>query len=355
MTVVALAWLAAAALYWLAATRATGTLGSPAENSGRWAGDRVLLVRPLHGAPGFLRPCLASLLEAARRARARVILAAEDPADPAIMVARQLSEERTDVELRCGPGPSGRNRKIANLMQALSGTAADVLVLSDADVRVPGDYVARVVAPLADPSVGLSTCPYRSVAARSLLSRVDALLTNVRFLPSTCLAVRLEGLHFALGATIALRRDALKAAGGLEPLLDEAADDHALARNVERAGFRLAWVPMVLEHHLGEEPIGRVVRRHLRWLRVIRHARPWGYLGLLVTHGLPPLLWLVWQNGWPLAWALAGWWAYQGFLVWRRRAVLGLRPSDLLLLPVGDVAALLLYAGGWLGRAEPPD
>ena len=37
----------------------------------------------------------------------------------------------------------------------------DYLVIADSDVRVTRDYLARVVAPLLDPSVGIITCCYR--------------------------------------------------------------------------------------------------------------------------------------------------------------------------------------------------
>src|SRR5439155_21751602 len=101
------------------------------------------------------------------------------------------------VTVRVGPGPPG-NPKVANMIQMTSDVDADVLLQSDADVRVRPGYVAAMTAPFADPSVGLVTCPYRSLPIRSIPSRLDALITNTHFLPSACLAVRLEGLHFGL-------------------------------------------------------------------------------------------------------------------------------------------------------------
>ncbi len=358
---VAVLWLVASVGYWIAAMRAVQRLGDsdriePASNTHAWR-PTVTLARPLHGAPHYLRSCLLSLFEAARRSGAGVRLGIQPPEDPARSVVEELLRGREQpVDVRSDPAPPGGNRKVANLIQALDGCDADIVVLSDADISLPVDYVARVTAPLADPSVGLTTCPYRSVPSRSILSRVDALLTNIRFLPSTCLAIRAEGLHFALGATIAVRRDVLELSGGLSELLDEAADDHALACNVERAGYRLAWVPMLLEHHLAEESIGRMMRRQLRWLAVIRSARPFGYLGLLVAHGLVPALWLAVKSGVQTGcWVVVGWWGLEMLLAWRRREILGVTARDLPLLPIVDVAAALLYAGGWVSRARPPD
>ena len=46
----------------------------------------------------------------------------------------------------------------------------------------------------------------------------------------------LEGMKFALGPTMAMRRDALDAVGGFEPLADYCADDYVLGREVAESG-----------------------------------------------------------------------------------------------------------------------
>jgi len=174
-----------------------------------WAArQRIVLLRPLHGVTPYLDDCLESLWLAASNAGASIRLAAEragqlQPAAEsqleAVLVALRERYPRVRAELVRGKGPAGSNRKVANLVQGLDQASFDVLVLSDADMDVPPDYVTSVVGPLRDPVVGLTTCPYRSVPVRSLVSRIDALLTNTRFLPNTCMAVSKEALHFALG------------------------------------------------------------------------------------------------------------------------------------------------------------
>ena len=41
----------------------------------------------------------------------------------------------------------------------------ELLLVNDSDIRVPSDYLRKVIAPLADASVGLVTCLYRGVAS----------------------------------------------------------------------------------------------------------------------------------------------------------------------------------------------
>jgi ceramide glucosyltransferase len=247
---------------------------------------------------------------------------------------------------------------MANLIQMSEGLGAEILLFSDADVRVPDDYVDRAIAPFKDTEVGLVTFPYRSVPGSCMASRTEALITNTHFLPSVAMALEIQGLHFALGASIGVRREALERAGGLEALLEVCGDDYEMARTIERAGYRLEMVPLMLEHHVDGAGWRDAASRQLRWARVVRNERLRGYLGQGVTHGTVPALALgagAALSGWGAAgWLLPlAWWGGQAAGLWRRRGILALRVTDLLLLPLVDVAAFLIWLGGCFGRPRP--
>jgi hypothetical protein len=114
----------------------------------------------------------------------------------------------------------------------------------------------------------------------------------------------------------------------------------------------------MLEHHVEGTGWRDAASRQLRWSRVVRDERLRGYLGQGVTHGTVPALALgavaafsgIGAAGWllPLAW-----WAAQAAGLWRQRGILALRGTDLLLLPVVDIAAFLIWAGGCFGRPRP--
>ena len=94
------------------------------------------------------------------------------------------------------------------------------------------------------------------------------------------------GLHYGLGSTLAVRREALEKAGGLLPLVDHLADDYELGARVAQAGYRVELSAEVVETDVPAYGWRGFFDHQLRWLRTVRDARPWGYAGLIFTHGL---------------------------------------------------------------------
>lgn len=361
LLVVILGWLGVSVAYRIVAFASLGRMCASGDaRSPRVTpeGD-VVALRPLRGAGTQLESCLDSLWRAGKSSGMKIVVAIADEKDSASEVVARVRERwpETTCRVAVGDGPPGLNLKVSNQVQAARDESPAFWLLSDADVRVPDDYAERLLEPFSDAGVGLATCPYVSVPARSAVSRIDALVTNSHFLPNACLAARFEGLHFGLGATIAVRGQALDEIGGLASLLDLAADDFWLARKVEDAGWRLAWVPMVVEHVLEEEGWRSVLSRHVRWSRVTRASRPAGFVGSIVTQDLPPTLacaGVLAALGGP-AWApLAGWWLLRSATLWRRRALVRFRARDAWLVPLVDLAALGVWVAGLFGSAEPP-
>ena len=346
------AWLFAALIYqsaaWVALARLLRRTEEPRDSPGPLPSCTIL--RPLRDAP----PGAEELLRAIGALGASVIAGTESDVGPAAAVVRRVAGRLPPgrLTLNTGPAPSGSNRKVANLIRMLPEAKGEIVIFMDGDVGAPPSYLPAVLSPFADPRVGLVTCPYRSVGGRALSDRLDVLLTNTGFLPSVALAASLEGVKFALGATIAIRRSALDEIGGLEPFLDLLADDHALGSRVREAGHEIVLAPVLLDHHVGSSVWRERWRRHLRWARTTRAVRPGGYAGTIVTHGLVPAIGLALIPGGPLggAAALAAWAAVRlGGVAWLSEP-LGLRALDLLLIPAADAIAFAIFVGGLMGR-----
>ena len=135
--------------------------------------------------------------------------------------------------------------------------------------------------------VGLVTALYHGRAHGSLPSRLESLGIATDFQAGVLLSKWIEGgLHYGLGSTLAVRREALDKIGGLQVLVDHLADDYELGSRVAGAGYRVALSPEVVETNLPAYGWRGFIDHQLRWARTVRDARPWGYAGLIFTHGL---------------------------------------------------------------------
>ncbi len=100
----------------------------------------------------------------------------------------------------------GTNRKVNNLALLAKEAQHDFLVQSDGDVRVGPNYLREVLAPFADPSVGVVSCFYRAIAQPNLPAELEAVGTASDFFAGALVADWMEGVTFALGASVATRR-----------------------------------------------------------------------------------------------------------------------------------------------------
>jgi ceramide glucosyltransferase len=258
----------------------------------------------------------------------QLLFGVSDPADPAIEVVRKLQAKYPNlpIDLIVCDRVLGANTKVSNLVQMLPAARHELLFVNDSDIRVPSDYLRKVVSPLADSAVGLVTCLYRAVASPTLGSRLEALGISTDFVPGVLSARFLEkGLHFGLGSTLAFRRRDLEAIGGFDALLDYLADDYELGRRIAATGKRVELSAATVTTFLPAYTLRQFLRHQLRWSRTIRDARRWGYAGLLFTFGLP------WALGMLLA-AHGAAWAWSLFaMTFGARLAVGFDAAELVL------------------------
>ncbi len=208
------------------------------------AGPGITVFKPVKGLEPGTREGLESFLSQDYRPY-QVIFGVRDPEDPVVALLRELRQRQAgpEIEIVFCPRNLGLNPKISNLRQMQDRARYDLLIIADADVKVAPDMLSRVAAAFKDPEVGLVSCPYRFGPARTLGAKLEALTIAADFIPSVATAHYVEGIRFALGATMALSRQALEASGGFEPLADFLADDYQLGFRVAAAGFKVKILP----------------------------------------------------------------------------------------------------------------
>jgi ceramide glucosyltransferase len=248
---------------------------------------RVAVLKPLHGSTNSLAANLVSFLEIAYP-RVEFYFGVESYEDAAaeIPVALRQRYQYANITLVIGEEPNCSNRKIAKLVKmADRAEKAEVFVLSDADVSVERDYLKRIVGELmSDEKIGIVTCAYRARPGGSFASRLEALYVNTDFLPQILLAEMVEPMHYALGATIAIKRKVLEAAGGFRAVKNMLADDFYLGNFVNTQGFEIKLSDTIVTLTCEEKSFSDFWHHQLRWARTYRTVRPIS-IATILMHG----------------------------------------------------------------------
>jgi len=212
-----------------------------------------------------------------------------DKDDPAVAILDRLQRDFPDRRIRVlvGSGSNAPNDKVAKLARLVSEAHHEIVVISDSDVRARPDYLRTLVAPLADPEIGAVTCLYVPIKEKSLAESLQTIGMVSDFYPSILVARQLDGVKFALGPSIATTRTRLAEFGGYHALENRPGDDLLVGRLIAEQGYRVELLPYAIETVADYQSMPDLVQKRLRWVVVMRHMRPWGHLGLLLTLGLP--------------------------------------------------------------------
>jgi len=248
----------------------------------------VTIFKPLHGWEDQLAANLESFFHQ-DYPDYEVILGVRDANNPAARIAQEVRQRHPDIPSRLvvsGP-PEWPNAKVFSLDKMLAASSRSFCIISDSDVRVAPDFLRNTIPSLLDPKVGLVTCMYRGVPASDFWSRLEALGLSIEMSSGVLVADMMEGMRFALGPAMAVRRNTIEAIGGIASVADYYSDDFELGNRVWAAGYKV-----VLSHHIVENVLTprspmRTLGDQLRWMKSTRYSRPAGHAGTGLTYALP--------------------------------------------------------------------
>ena len=315
----------------------------------------ISILKPLKGADPELEANLRTCFQQEYPGDWEIVFALADPADPAADIVRKLESEFSLVHSRLlivGDSPYA-NAKVWSLEKLCAASAHDLVVMSDADIRVTPTMLSTIAAEFSsNPKLGLATCPYRAVAGPSLWSQTEALGMNTEFISGVLVARMIEGMRFTLGPTVAARKVAIEAAGGWRSLQNFLAEDFVLGQRVTAKGWRSILSSYVVEHRIGSEALGPNFAHRLRWNRSTRRSRPLGYIGQLFTNPLP-IFFAVWPlTGFELGFLGAAVMLRFTVAFAAQNGVLNdeFRPRDLYQLPLQDLMSFCFWIAGFFGN-----
>lgn len=205
---------------------------------------RVVVFCPCRGVdPGFRENVQSILNQDYPDYRAVFIL--DSATDPA---ARPLAELNATV-LIAGTATT-RGQKVHNLIHGVEHDAGDaeVFVFCDADARFSKAWIERLVAPLDQEKVGVSS-GYRWYVAES--GGLPALLRST-WNASVVTTLGDHGRNFAWGGSMALRREVFDRIGVRDVWEGAISDDYAVTRAALRSGKKISFVPECLIPSYGD-------------------------------------------------------------------------------------------------------
>ena len=316
----------------------------------------ITLLKPLKGCDERTAECLQSWFAQDYPRPVQILFGVASLDDPVCKIVTQLLRElpHRDAQLVVCPEKLGTNAKVSKLAQLEHLAESEVVVISDADVRVPVDFLANAVAPLRDERVGLVNAFYRLAHPATTAMRWEAVAVNADFWSMVLQSRTLAPLDFALGAAMVTRRKQLAEIGGFAAIADCLADDYQLGHRIARRGYRIELTPIVAE--CWDPPMGwsDVWRHQLRWARTVRVSKPAGYFFSILNNA----------TFWPLLWFALRPSAWSGFVLslsfitrvftalhlqWKlNQSAVGDR--NWWLAPVKDLLQVGLWVGAFCGR-----
>jgi ceramide glucosyltransferase len=274
--------------------------------------------------------------------------------DPAVAAAEKIIAEfggRIHARLIVTGESPIPNAKAFSLTRLVREARHEVLVMSDSDIRVTPGLLSHLARELQGNHIGLISCPYLAVPGQSIWSRLEAIGMNTELLGGVLVARMIEGMRFALGCTLAVRRSVLEDMGGFSYLQEFLAEDFVIGQRAAELGHGVLFSSHVIEHRIGSQTMMHSLGHRMRWARSTRRSRPLGYWGQIFTYPLPLslLLWAAYPAAWPAVFLT---------LILRSGAALAtaryvvhdpVTQKQWWLLPVQDVMGFFIWISGFVG------
>jgi len=249
----------------------------------------VSVLKPLCGSEPRLYECLRSFCDQ-DYPEYQIVFGVHNADDPAIAVVDRLRAEfpERDITLVCDDSIHGSNLKISNLINMVSASRHEYLVVSDSDVKIRRDGLRAIVDPMVkDHRIGAVSCLYAGQATAGLVSRLGELNINGWIVPSVLLDKSINNIDCALGAVLLLRRAALDSIGGFASVRDHLADDHQIGELMTRAGWRVHLSHFTVETMVDETSLLALIRHEIRWAQTVWVTRPLDHVLSVATCLLP--------------------------------------------------------------------
>lgn len=238
-----------------------------------WPGLTVL--KPIKGLEEQLEENLRSFFDQDYDGPLQLVFASTEARDPGLRLARRVAAQYPDRDVRfvLSDPDFGRNPKVANLAGALAAARHDLVLQTDANVRLRPGYLRAVVQEFQSTDAAMLGSLIAGVGERSFGAALDNIQLTTFTTPAICIASEVVDVQCVIGKSMLFRRSELESLGGLTLVKDVLAEDFVLGQTYQNAGKKVVLSRLTVDNVNIDTSVASFLSRHSRWLkmRVVIH------------------------------------------------------------------------------------
>jgi ceramide glucosyltransferase len=249
----------------------------------------ISIVQPMCGVEPYSRETLASIF-ALDYPEYEIVFCISHAVDPIAPLVRGFIDAHPAIPARLlvGDDRIGVNPKFNNVVKGWKAARHSWIVMADSNVLMPPDYLTRLISRWR-PDTGIVSSPPIGSRPENFVAHLECAFLNT-YQARWQYAAESVGHGFAQGKTMLYRRDVIEAAGGIEALGVETAEDAASTKLIRRQGLHAYLVDRPFAQPIGPRRLRAVWKRQLRWARIRRECFPGHFGSEIITTSVFTLL-----------------------------------------------------------------
>lgn len=178
------------------------------------------------------------------------IFSFQTPDDPAIDVVKKAIKNHPEIDCQIivNPVMNGLNGKSSNMVNGVKVSKYDIVMFGDSDIRIKEDFIVKMVRPLKEEKVGITTCGQVNIGGNDFWTKFFTFTQNSETDFIWAFLTKLGVDVGATGAAFAMRKELLTQIGGLEAFGGSLLEDLYLGNTLYKMGYKLVLGPFIECH-----------------------------------------------------------------------------------------------------------
>ncbi len=213
-------------------------------------GTGVTVIHPIKDLDFELDKNLETWLNQNYKGPVEHIFSFQELNDPAIEVVESLKNKHPEVDilLIVNPVTNGLNGKTSNMVNGIKHAKYPYLLFGDSDTRVKKDFITKMIRPLKDEKVGVTTCGQLNIGGRDFSTRFFTFIQNNETDFLWAFLCKL-GMDIGItGAAFGMRKKVIEEIGGLERFGTSLLEDMYLGNTLYAMDYKIILGPFVECH-----------------------------------------------------------------------------------------------------------